>query len=321
MKTGIKSFIIKGLVFILPVFLILGNIEYKLHGIPNGYNKKRAALERQLDSLEVLVLGSSQTLHGVNPAYFSLKGFNVANNSQSLYYDTQIALKYLDRMKSLKCVVVSMSYFCLWNQLEDLPEDWRDSFYFYFWDIRYPGLKMMNAKNYSLIMLYGTQNALQYTAEGFHEDLAKDMNPNGWIKIDTIPNNPQISDLSGKKRVEFHDKIRHEKRFAENITLLENFITECKKRHVDVAFITPPVYETYYKYANPEVIKKNNDAINALCSNYGCRYFDYFSDRSFTLNEFNDNDHLNYKGAEKFSRIINHDVLSVYAKDTLTTLN
>ncbi len=301
----------------LPVFFILGFIEYKLHGIPNGYNKKRAALEKNSDSLQVLVLGSSQALHGINPDYFSYKGFNAANNSQSLYYDTQIALKYLDCMKHLKCVILTVSYFALWNQLEDLPEDWRDSFYYYFWDIRYPGLKMMNAKNYSLIMLYGTQNALQYTLEGFHQDLAKDMNPNGWIKIDTIPNNPQISDESGKKRVAFHDKIRHEKRFAENIALLQQFILECKQRHIDVAFITPPVYQTYYKYTTQSVIKKNNEAINTLCKTYGCRYFDYFNDSRFTFNEFNDNDHLNCRGAEKLSKIINLDVLSVYSKDSL----
>ncbi len=317
MKTGSKKFIIKGLIFIIPVFIILGLIEYKLYQIPNGYNKKRALLESQLDSLEVLVLGSSQALHGINPAYFSLKGFNVANNSQSLYYDTQIALKYIDRMKRLKCVVVNISYFSLWNQLEDLPEDWRDSFYYYFWDIKYPGLKILNAKNYSLIMLYGTQNALQYTAERFHVDLTEHMSPNGWIKTDTLPNNPQISDESGRKRVEFHDKIRHQKRFTENIALLENFISECKKRKVDVTFVMTPVYETYYRYANPEVIRKNKLALNKLCKKYGCRYFNYFIDPRFTIKDFNDNDHLNFMGARKFSTLLNNDFISAYSKDTL----
>jgi len=312
MNKGVKKFVFKGMIFILPLLIFLGFVEYKLHGIPNGYNKKRVQLERQLDSIDVLVLGSSQALHGINPAWFSCKGFNVANNSQSLFYDTQIALKYLDRMKHLKCVVVTISYFALWNQLSDLPEDWRDSFYYYYWDIKYPGLKMMNAKNYSLIMLYGTQNALQYTAEGFHEDLAKDMNPNGWIRIDTIPNNPQISDESGKERVKFHDKIRHDYRIAENIALLENLISECKKRGVDVAFVTPPVYETYYKYTDPKVILRNNFEIERLCKKYGCKYYDYLNDRRFTFKEFNDNDHLNFIGAMKFSKLINTDVLSPY---------
>jgi hypothetical protein len=319
MKTGSKTFIIKGLIFILPLFFILAFIEYKLHGIPNGYNKKRAALESQLDSLQVLVLGSSQSLHGINPAYFSLKGFNVANNSQSLYYDTQIALKYIDRMKQLKCVVVSISYFSLWNQLEDLPEDWRDSFYYYFWDIKYPGLETLNAKNYSLIMLYGTQNALQYTVQSFNVDLASDLSPNGWIKTDTITNNPQISDESGRKRVKFHDKIRHEKRFEENIAMLENFIAECKKHNADVTFIMSPVYETYYRYADREVIQKNNFALNKLCQKYGCRYFDYFTDTRFSIKDFNDNDHLNFMGAKKFSTILNDDFISGYSKDNLLT--
>jgi hypothetical protein len=316
MKTEINSFIVKGLIFLLPVIIILGYIEYKLYHIPNGYNKKRNYLECQLNSIQVLVLGSSQALHGINPDCFSCRGFNVANNSQSLFYDTQIALKYIDRMKQLKCVMVSLSYFALWNQLEDLPEDWRDSFYYYYWDIKYPGLKMLNAKNYSLIMLYGTQNALQYTVERFHVDLAPEMSPNGWIKIDSIHNNPQISYASGKKRVVFHNKIRFEKRFNENIAILENFIRECKKRNIDVAIITPPVYETYYKYADPQVCRRNNEAILFLCKQYGCTFHDYFTDVRFNFIDFNDNDHLNFMGADKFSRILNEDIVSAYSKNT-----
>jgi hypothetical protein len=315
MNRGVKSFFVKGIIFVTPLLLLLGLIEYKLYHIPNGYNTKRKLLERQLDSIQVLVAGSSQTLHGINPAYFSCRGFNVANNSQSLFYDTQIALKYIDRMKQLKCVMVTISYFCLWNQLSDLPEDWRDSFYYYYWDIKYPGLKMLNAKNYSLIMLYGTQNALQYTTELFHVDLTENMSKNGWIKIDTIHNNPQISDESGRKRVQFHNKISHPYRFAENIAILENFIIECKKRNVDVAFVTPPVYKTYYNYIDTEMNRKNVDAIKSLCQRYGCTYHDYLCDQRFTSKDFNDNDHLNYMGAAKWSAILDSDVVVKYSKN------
>ncbi|MEI6854180.1 MAG: hypothetical protein WCL06_15135, partial [Bacteroidota bacterium] len=67
----------------------------------------------------------------------------------------------------------------------------------------------------------------------------------------------------------------------------------------------------------PEVLRKNNLAIDELCEEYDCKFFDYFSDRSFTFGDFNDNDHLNYKGAEKLSKMIDRDILSAYKLDSL----
>ena len=62
MRKEIFRFVSKILLFLLPICLIFGFTEYKLKKIPNSYNKKRKFLESQLDSINVLVLGASQTL-------------------------------------------------------------------------------------------------------------------------------------------------------------------------------------------------------------------------------------------------------------------
>ena len=310
MKNDIITFIKKAILLIIPICLLLVFVEYKLKQIPNSYNRKRAYLEDQLDSINVLVLGSSQSLHDINPEYFSCQGFNLSDVLQSLFYDTNLTLKYIDRMKKLKCVIVSISYFSFWSQMHDGIEGWRDYFYAHFWGVRYPELKWYDAKTISLIMLYTPQSTLEYAEHFFKIDLSNKLNRNGWLKIDTIPNNPNINEISGKERVEFHDKNRLAFRFNEIYSELEYFVQECKKRQIDVVFITTPVLPTYYKYTNPEINKKNSDAIQKLCKEYNCQYYDYFRDDRFTNRDFYNNDHMNFIGAEKFSKILNDDIIS-----------
>ena len=310
MRKEIITFILKIFLLLLPICFLFGFAEYKLKKIPNGYNKKRELLENQLDSINVLALGASQTLFAVNPDYFSYKGFNLSNVSQSLYYDTQLTLKYIDRMKNLKCVIVSVSYYTFWYQLSDGIEKWRDYYYFHFWDIKYPELKFDDPKIYSLIMLYTPQTSLGYAKHFFNINLSENLSHNGWLKNDTIANNQNISEKSGKTRVAFHDKGRFVFRFKETTSMLDNFVKECKKRNINVVFITTPVLPTYYRYTNPEINQKNTNAINELCKKYDCKYYNYFRDERFINKDFNDNDHMNFIGAEKFSKILDTDIVS-----------
>jgi hypothetical protein len=312
MPKDITKFLKKSLLLILPFILLLGFVEYKLYKIPNGYNTKRSQLESQADSINVLVLGPSYTLYGVNPDYFECKGYNLANHSQSLFYDTQIALKYIDKLKNLKCVMVSISNLSFWMQMNDLNEEWRDYFYAYFFNIRYPEINIYDSRLYSLIMLYTVDKTFEYIKQNFKVDLSENLNKNGWLKVDTTTSEKTISESTGNHEAEYNDKIIADgKNEFENIyKLLDNFVFECKKRKVKVVFITIPTYQTYYKFVNPDNVKKTNEAVSKLCKKYNCEYFDYFKDSRFTIKDFKNDDHLNFIGAEKFSKILNEDIVS-----------
>ena len=112
-----KLFSKRVLIFLLPVVIIIALWEYGLSTIPNSYSIKNAQMEAQAGQIEALVLGGSHALRGVDPAYFVMKGYNAANVSQSLYYDEQITLKYLDKMHSLKLVLMDISYISLWQDV------------------------------------------------------------------------------------------------------------------------------------------------------------------------------------------------------------
>lgn len=68
--------------------------------------------------------------------------------------------------------------------------------------------------------------------------------------------------------------------------------------------VTMPVFSTYSKFCDTAIINRNNDIINNMVSKYNCQYKNYFTDQHFEIADFHDNDHLNYIGAAKFTRML-----------------
>jgi hypothetical protein len=306
------KFTLKSIVFLLPVLLFLLWFEHNLNNIPNIYNSKRAGLEEQLDSIEVLVLGSSQPLYGIDPAYFGVKGYNCSNVAQSLYYDYGILHNYIDKMPRLKCVIVGVSYFSFGYQIIDGSESWRDYYYSQYWHIRYPEVKWTDIRNYSKIFLYTPKKSLEYARRSFRVNLAKGVHLNGWCLRDNGGAAVTISDSLGKKRVAYHDSLYKEGRVAGNVAVFRRLIAEIRRHGARPVIITLPVFETYSKYADPKIVAQNRAIIDSVCRQERCSYRDYFTDARFTRSDFADNDHLNVAGAEKFSKIVNADVLSPF---------
>ena len=109
-----KKFISKTIFFLLPILVLAVIMEISLRAIPNDYKQKRDYMDSHSDEIEVLVLGSSHSLYGINPKYFSQKTYNMAYVSQSLDLDYKILEKYHNRFKNLKTIIVDISCFSLY---------------------------------------------------------------------------------------------------------------------------------------------------------------------------------------------------------------
>ena len=130
-----KKFILKTIFFLLPILVLAVIMEVALRAIPNDYKQKRSYMDSHLDEIEVLVLGSSHSLYGINPKYFSQKTYNMAYVSQSLDLDYKILEKYGNEFKNLNVIIVDISYFSLYSTLETGPEPWRAKNYNIYYDI------------------------------------------------------------------------------------------------------------------------------------------------------------------------------------------
>jgi len=311
MKQGVKELLLKIALVLLPVAFFYGWIEIKAREIPNSYRLKKELIESQLDSIRILVLGSSNTYKAIDPALFSCRGFNLGNSSQSLYYDNRLCLQYIDRLPQLKAVIINFAFISLFFELNESPDGWRDYFYYHYYGIRHPELNLIDPRTFSYTALYSRIVLSDFI---FHRlDTKKqtgDIQSSGWEKAPLLEDPTILSDPVGSARLKFHMTLINRRNLTRNINYLEELISKLKKRNIGVFLVTSPVCETYYKFVDPAMDRENHEIINTICRKYDLRYFDYFRDDRFSKEDFYDNDHLNWIGAEKFSKILDKDIVS-----------
>ncbi len=303
-----KKILIRLCLFVLPILILIGYFEYKLKTKPfvSSYATKKYFLEQQLDSVEILILGSSQTFNGVNPACFNKRAFNLSNVSQTLYYDKRLTLEYLPKLPKLKTVLINISYFSFFYQLYDIKENWRDYYYNQHFGIKYYQLNPFLLSNYSAFAMYQPMHSVKLAFNKFEDETAKEILPNGYQ-----PKYIQeaINDGVGKERVDVHNSENFTNRRKEIETDLEDFVSQLSQKNIQVVFLTTPVYSTYSKFCNKNITEENNQFVHLLCKSHKCKYLNFFEDTRFIKDDFFDNDHLKNNGAIKLSKIIN-DTLS-----------
>ncbi|MBE0675625.1 MAG: hypothetical protein IH591_13270, partial [Bacteroidales bacterium] len=125
----------KILLFLLPLIVIGGLMEILLRQIPNVYQFKREFLELNSDSIEVLFLGNSHSYFGLNPDNITCRSFNAAHVSQTLEYDLAILQKYESKWSELKYIILPISYFSLYDKMNESGESWRSKDYRIYYDI------------------------------------------------------------------------------------------------------------------------------------------------------------------------------------------
>lgn len=73
--------------------------------------------------------------------------------------------------------------------------------------------------------------------------------------------------------------------------------------------VTTPTYKTYFEKINKKRWGDTLEKLGYFQTKYDIQYFNYLTDQRFSIKDFQDNDHLNSRGAEKFSTIINNEIL------------
>lgn len=284
-------------------------MEYNLGRMQNNFSLKRLNFENQLDTIEILVLGNSHTLYGIQPSVFKQRTFNLSSVSQTLYYDSEITLKYLPKLKKLKTVIINLSYFSLAYELHQSPEQWREYSYTYFWDINNPEMDQHNIKRYSLFYLYTPTLSLNFFLNHFKDDLVGSQKYDGSKSAEADTLNCNLDSINGQIRVRSFEKYFTDKNISKNTQILDHLISELIKNNIKPILLTTPVYSTFSNYTNPKFIISNIEIIGQLQKKYNVSYHNYLKDPRFLKCDFSDYDHLNINGANKLSKIITSEVL------------
>lgn len=330
-----KRLFVKGLLLITPFACVLAFVEYELRQLPNSYSATRAGLESRRGDLEVLITGSSHAQSGVRAELLTRPAFNLAYGSQSLHYDTELALKYAPVLPRLKLVIFTISYHALEYKLSNSIERWRAGFYQQVYGL--PGeetRERLQLTNYSYTALYTPKEAYRRVLENFqspgHASTGEPDVDAGAPRAgapDLPTSTPgalagaEVTDDFGKRRIILHQSEMHQSDIAENRTALERACHELRRRNIAVVFVTLPTDRTYYDHIDPATYQRMQQTMQEVSANCQCEYFNYLRDARFASADFLNSDHLNPTGAAKFSRIINEEILPKTLPPAVTRLD
>jgi hypothetical protein len=314
MKNKKQLFILKTILLLTPFLVFMSYLEYDIRKEPTAMGYKKAAFEKQIKTLEVIILGTSHTFNGINPDKFSYSGFNLAESSQPIYYDYHILMRYMNELPKLKLVIINISNFSIrQNYLNDVKYISRQREYYYVWKIGNDNVKWFYPEVCSRLLEKGTYLALQSFFNKTPIDIKYFPQKNGWLRMDTTYAH-LMSDSATKSRIEGFNKVMTTDSMTinKNIRLLDNLIAELQLRKIIPVFITAPLSPIFIRNERADFNDFNEKQIALLCQKYAIDYFNYSKDTRFENKDFRDPDHLNKTGANKFSTIIDKEILIKY---------
>lgn len=317
MDKGSIKILVNAVLFLLPIVVALGTLEWRVRSIPNPYATKWTAVQRAGKAAEVVILGSSHTAAGLDPGHFAIPGLNLANDAQDYFYDTELLRAALPHLPKLRVVVFDVSYFSFWYRLNQSPNGWRQ--FIYHQQLGLPieqsGMSPLDLRRYSRVALHGPTEALHYALHK-NESFGPVVTSSGWQRIDKDGSSgPTVE--TGLKRLQYHQSLIDKAALTFNLQRLGSVIKILHERGVRVVLLSTPIFETYRSAESSSVIAENQQVIKHLCDEFNCEYMDYSDDSRFSRSDFADDDHLNIVGAQKLTSIFNREVLARDTRDIL----
>jgi len=296
-----KYFLKYIVIFLIPILIIAITIEVLVRYIPNRYKLQANYLETHAKDVETIIIGSSHTLYGINPEFIDGQVFNSSNVSQTLDLDLEILKHYEQDFKKLKNVVIRLSYTTLFEKLVESNEKWRMKDYVIYHNIQNGFSISNNSELISVKFKSNLKRIYEYYIQNKNTLYTNDL---GW---GTDANSSNSKDLvkTGVIIAKKHT-IKDQSLFYENLKTLDAIVAFCKRKNFKIFLVTLPAYESYTNNLDPQQLNKTiNTAQQIADINSNCSYSNFLKNNLFVDSDFFDADHLNEKGATKFSLIIN----------------
>jgi hypothetical protein len=294
----VRKFLIRLSFFAFPILVIFVTGEILLRNIPNDYASKKNYLERNASIIHVLCLGSSHAYYDLNPARFNESCYNAGYVSQTVEYDYKIYQKYNKQLISLKWIILPISYFTLFSEMENSPESWRIKDYSIYLGLNGAGSRFFHYEMLSYNLSINLKRITDYYFNKSSNITCSDLG----FGIDHALEKNRNLDSTGHASALRHTKYMNERYLNSNEEILENLIELADRNGVRVIIFTPPAWHSYTDNIDKRLLKITMDSVDSLCRKYSnVSYRDYLTDSTFRKDDFLDADHLNGNGAGKLS--------------------
>ncbi|MGJ5642329.1 hypothetical protein [Formosa sp. S-31] len=296
-----KRFIIFVISFLIPILLLGVVLEVFIRKIPNDYISKADYLNKNANTIETLILGSSHALYGVNPDYLNGIAYNASFVSQTPDLDLAILKQYESEFQSLKNVVIRLSYATLFEKLSDTSEDWRLKDYNLYFNLKQDYKFKYNSELLSVKLKTNLKRLYNYY---ILEESEQNISEHGW-GINSGLKPPNDLDEAGKKAAIRHTADDFEW-YKENTMIFEEIAEFCQQGNIKLIVVTFPTISAYGANMKKDQFEKTLEYGKFLETEYSnCRYYNFLNHPIFETEDFFDGDHLNAQGAKKMTDLIN----------------
>lgn len=311
----VKVFLKNCLLFSFFPMLLVVLFEIVVRQLPNPYTDKYVWMKNHAQEVETIILGNSHAMYGIKPNLMDGKTYNLAFESQVPAYDYFLLNYFAQDYKKLKTVILPISFFTLFQRFEDMPSWWKSRYYHLYMDCDFHPYSFFY--NFEI----GHYPSALEKAGAFVEKLIekKDLrlvDDTGWSFMYSFSER-DTSMISNMENVQTIIK-RHVSEdwtyVDEIVSSVNNIVKFCRARKIDLILITTPTWKSYYENLPPKQYERMHQLIDSICTKNNLPYLDYLKDDRFVYDDFYDCDHLNNIGAEKFTKILNHDIRSLKNK-------
>jgi len=291
-----KAFLRLCLLFFVLVAATVALGEWYVRSLPNPSRYKHRWMQAHSRNVRTLVLGSSHTFYGVDPAQLGEGAFSLAQVSQTYRYDHYLLRHY--PTDSLRAVVLPFSYFSLFEdyELQDNEPQYVTRYRLYM-DCPYHsrfsryGFEFMAKGAFleKLKSLYRPRR-LRWNALGAGTDYRPELRAEDWDNGETRARGNTYED---------HVAVEANRRF---LYLMADW---CERRHVRLLLISTPLSPKFRRHVSRHQDALNTATLHTLLARFPMiEYHDFRADTRFTSIDFFDADHLSSSGAAKLSAIL-----------------
>ncbi|MCR5588230.1 MAG: hypothetical protein K6F72_01310 [Bacteroidales bacterium] len=302
-----KRFLLK--VFVPSLLLIVAIValwEGVLHVLPNEHLYKSRWMDNHAEQVQLLVLGSSNTDRAVMPSELGLgRGFSCAGSSQDIQNDSWILHLYIDRMDSLRYVILDLNYLAPLHSI-DYSDDYvalRKGYRIYWGNPKYivKWWEWPEVSHFNWLAWYKDFVAEKDTiyADGFMSRPNDTYNENDWRYYAwmTAKDHTVIDDSNAARILEI------------NVDKLRCMATTCRERGVKMVMVTCPVHEFFYSQMDQRQVDLLHRVADSLCKEFpNVSYMDFMMSPLFTAEDMSNANHLNRRGALRFSQMVGDSI-------------
>ena len=298
-----KLFILKATVF-LAIFLGFFAIEeIVFRSIPNNVSYKYEYLTDNASNIKILILGSSIEEDGIRPSQFKVPTFNAAISAKPPEMDHAILLHFWEQLDSLQVLIMPLSYFSLHHNDTSSQVEYVN--YITRTDL---DINPKPIRNYSAMLTYQPhvvhRNVMRKIRDPQYTHITVDTL--GWDRL-----GKSFGALSPEETLQnatFYARNNNQKcnnDTLRNLQYYQEIIELCQERNVTVLLLSVPMTDLFINAIDTSQLNYVRSKGRYFSEHYSnVVYLDMFQSPLFDYSDFGNVNHLNPKGAEKFTAIL-----------------